>query len=88
MKLHHEHVKDLAAAIVETRALCGDEQECIRDYLADHGFDRRGYSAPIVAEAAMRAADAQWRAIQRAVGVTNPISAAERRQINRDMEGN
>lgn len=63
MKLFDEHVQDLADAILTAREFCGDEQEAIREYLAEHGFPKLSIVAPerdrVMYHASQRAAE-EW----------------------------
>lgn len=52
MKTWQEHIEDLAAALIQCRDLCGNERECVRDYLADNGFSKGSVNAIVIADKA------------------------------------
>ncbi len=64
MRTFDEHVAELAATILNTRNLCGNEAEAVRDYFADYGFPVRGISPERdrIQSAALVRAQAEWDA--------------------------
>jgi hypothetical protein len=86
MKTWQEHIEALATAIVACRDLCGNEAECIREYMADNGFSKGSVNAIMIADKARIEASRNWDMYRRAAGVTAPIDDAERAAITRIMD--
>ena len=69
MKTWQEHIDDCAAAIIQCRDLCGNERECVRDYMADNGFQKGSVNAVIIADKARIEANRLWDQARRDAGV-------------------
>jgi len=74
-------LQDAACAIVNSRELCGNEREALRDWEDDN----RRLSATERGEV-WSEAETIWSGYQREAGVAAPISREERASITRMME--
>ena len=72
-------LEELIAELIAARDFCS-EREVLREWEDEHGK-----LGPYALREIFDAVEAQWGKSQRAAGVSKPISASERRSINRRM---
>jgi hypothetical protein len=72
--------QELINELIAARDFCS-EREVLREWEDEHG-----QLGPYALREVFAAVEAEWGKSQRATGVSKPISARERRQINRDLK--